>query len=76
MRVSASSAMTPMNGDTGKPHRGIPIPDRDCFFEDLPPQPGVPDATAFSKFWTTRDELLYPFFAARGETRRATNSLS
>ena len=69
MRVSASSAMTPMNGDTGKPHRGIPIPDRDCFFEDLPPQPGVPDATAFSKFWTTRDELLYPFFAARGETR-------
>lgn len=69
MRVSASSAMTPMNGDIGKPHRGVPIPDRDVFFTDLPPEPGAKNATAFSKFWTTRDELLYPFFEARGETR-------
>jgi hypothetical protein len=69
MRVSASTAMTPMNGDPLTPRTGYPIPDRDCFFAELPPAPGAPDATAFSTFWTTRDELLWPFYEARGETR-------
>ena len=61
--------MTPMNGDTFTPRRGSPIPDRDCIFAELPPAPDAPDATPFSKFWTTHDNLLYPFFLARGETR-------
>ena len=69
MRVSASCGMTPMNGDTGKPHRGYPIPDRDVLFAELPPRPGDPNATPFSKFWTTHDELLLPYYMARGETR-------
>ena len=69
VRVTASSGMTPMNGDTATPRRGCSIPDRDCFFAELPPAPNAPDATPFSKFWTTHDNLLYPFFLARGETR-------
>ena len=69
MRVSASNAMTPLNGDNVSPRTGYPIPDRDCFYEWLPPEPGQPDSTPFTKFWTTRDELLWPFYEARGETR-------
>ena len=69
MRASASCGMTPMNGDMGKPHRGIPIADRDCLFTDLPPPPGACNATPFSKFWTTHDELLMPYYEARNETR-------
>jgi hypothetical protein len=69
MRASASCAMTPMNGDMGKPHCGYPMPDRDCLFTELPPPYGAPDATPFSKFWTTHDELLLPYFTARNETR-------
>ena len=69
VRVTASSGMTPMNGDTFTPRRGCPIPDRDCLFAELPPAPDAPDATPFSKFWTTHDRLLLPFFHARGETR-------
>ena len=69
MRASASCGMTPTNGDTGTPHRGIPIADRDCLFAELPPPPDAPDATPFSKFWTTRDELLMPYYEARNETR-------
>ena len=69
VRVTPSSAMTPMNGDPFKPRRGCTLPDRDCFFAELPPAPGAPDATPFSKFWTTHDDLLYPFYLARGETR-------
>ncbi len=69
VRVTPSSAMTPMNGDTGTPRRGCSIPDRDVFFSELPPAPDAPDATAFSKFWTTHDDLLWPFYQARGETR-------
>ena len=69
MRVSASNAMTPLNGDTATPRTGYPIPDRDCFYEWLPPAPGAADETPFSKFWTTRDELLWPFYEARNETR-------
>ena len=68
VRVSASSGMTPMNGDTTRPRIGVDRPDRDCFFEELPPPPGT-GADPFSKFWTTRDELLWPLFLARNETR-------
>ena len=59
VRVSASSAMTPMNGDNGTPQTGVPANPRDCLFEDL----------SLEKFWSTRDDLLWPFFLARGETR-------
>jgi hypothetical protein len=69
VRVTASSGMTPMNGDTFSYRRGCSIPDRDCLFAELPPAPDAPGATAFSKFWTTHDRLLLPFYKARGETR-------
>ena len=69
VRVTPSSAMTPLNGDPCKPRRGAPLPDRDCLFAELPPAPGTPNATPFSKFWTTHDALLWPFYLARGETR-------
>lgn len=69
VRVSASSGMTPMNGDNSTPRTGVAAAPRDCFFENLPPAPDSPAATPFSKFWTTHDELLWPFFLARGETR-------
>ena len=69
VRVTPSSAMTPMNGDTCTPRRGCPIPDRDILFAELPPAHDALDATAFSKFWTTHDDMLWPFFLARGETR-------
>ena len=59
VRVSASSAMTPMNGDWGTPQTGIASTPRDCLFEDL----------SLKRFWTTHDDLLWPFFLARGETR-------
>ena len=69
VRVSASSGMTPMNGDNSTPRTGVATSPRDCFFADLPPAPDAPDATPLSKFWTTHDDLLWPFFLARGETR-------
>ncbi|MBR3222962.1 MAG: hypothetical protein IKF72_12135 [Kiritimatiellae bacterium] len=69
VRVSASAGMTPMNGDNSTPRTGIATMDRDCLFAELPPAPDAPDATPFSKFWTTHDDLLWPFFLARGETR-------
>ena len=69
VRVSASSGMTPMNGDNSRPLTGIATADRDCFFAELPPAPNAPGATPLSKFWTTHDDLLWPFFLARGETR-------
>ena len=69
VRVTASSGMTPMNGDTFTYRRGCSIPDRDCLFAELPPAPDAPDATPFSKFWTTHDRLLLPFFRVRGQTR-------
>ena len=76
VRVSASSAMTPMNGDNSTPRLGSPMAPRDCLFTDLPPYPitgptGVSPVggNPFSRFWTTHDDLLWPFFLARGETR-------
>ena len=69
VRVSASSGMTPMNGDTTTPRIGVNRPERDCLFEDLPPPPDAAGATPLSKFWTTHDDLLWPFFLARNETR-------
>ena len=69
VRVSASSGMTPMNGDSSTPRTGVPMAPRDCLFADLPPPPDAADATSLSKFWTTHDDLLWPFFLARGETR-------
>ena len=69
VRVSASSGMTPMNGDTTTPRIGVGRPDRDCLFAELPPDPAAADATPLSKFWTTHDDLLWPFYLARGETR-------
>ena len=59
VRVSASSGMTPMNGDMNTPRTGVASAERDCLFEDL----------SLEKFWGTRDELLWPFYVARGETR-------
>ena len=69
VRVSASSGMTPMNGDNSTPRTGVAAADRDCLFAELPPAPGAADATPLSKFWTTHDDLLLPLFLARGETR-------
>ena len=59
VRVTASSAMTPMNGDKATPPTGVPLADRDCWFEDL----------SLERFWKTHDDLLWPFYLARGETR-------
>ncbi len=59
VRVSASSAMTPMNGEPGTPRTGVEPTPRDCLFEDL----------SLAKFWQTHDDLLWPFYLARGETR-------
>ena len=71
VRVTPSSGMTPLNGDTCKPRRGnaLPLPDRDCLFAELPPAPGAAGANAFSKFWTTFDALLLPFYRDRAQTR-------
>jgi hypothetical protein len=71
VRVTPSSGMTPMNGDPCKPQRGnaLPLPDRDCLFAELPPPPDAASATTFSQFWTTHDDLLLPFYRARGQTR-------
>lgn len=64
IRISASSAMTPLNGEQFEPRRyGRKMPPRHCFFEDLP-QAGSP----FAKFYETCDELLRPSYLKRGET--------
>jgi len=65
VRVSASSGTTPLNGDNTAPRLGFGRPDRDLFFEGLPPREG----SGLSRFWTTHDELLWPFYEKRGETR-------
>ena len=69
VRVSASSALTPLNGNPRTPRCGGPMPDRDCLFEGLPAA-GDP----LAQFYETSDALLLPFYLARGETRRYDHS--
>lgn len=59
VRVTPSSGMTPINGDNSTPRTGVALQSRECMFEDL----------SLSQFFSTRDELLWPFFLARGETK-------
>ena len=59
VRVSASSAMTPINGDNSSPRTGVASATRECLFENL----------SLAKFFTTHDDLLWPFFLDRGETK-------
>ena len=64
IRVTPSSAMTPLNGRPSAPRRyGRPLPPRHCFFEGLPPK-GSP----FARFYETHDDLLVPAYLKRGET--------
>jgi hypothetical protein len=42
-----------------------PLDGRDSYFEGLPPRTGSP----FSPFYTTRDELLHPYYVKRGIER-------
>ena len=64
VRVTPSSAMTPLNGEPHPPWRyGRKMPPRHCFFEGLP-KPGSP----FARFYKTHDELLISFYLKRGET--------
>ena len=65
VRVTPSSALTPLNGNPRSSLVGGPYPDRDCLFEGLP-RKGEPLAA----FYDTYDSLLLPFFLKRGETRR------
>ena len=65
VRVTPSSAVTPLNGNPRTPKSGGNFPDRDCLFESLP-APGDPLAA----FYETYDALLLPFYLKRGETRR------
>ena len=64
VRVTPSSAMTPLNGNPRTPRTGGDLPDRDCLFEDLPKK-----GDAFAQFYETFDDLLKPFYLARNETR-------
>ena len=64
VRVTPSSAMTPLNGNPRTPRVGGDLPDRDCMFEDLP-KSGDP----LARFYETYDALLKPFYLARNETR-------
>ena len=65
VRVTPSSAVTPLNGNPRSSRCGGPLPDRDCLFEGLPAK-GDP----FAAFYDTYDALLLPFYLKRGETRR------
>ena len=60
VRVTPSSAMTPLNGNPRTPRCGGDLPDRDCLFEGLP-QKGEP----LAQFYGTSDDLLKPFYLAR-----------
>ena len=64
VRVTPSSAMTPLNGNPRTPKTGGNLPDRDCLFETLPKK-GEPLAA----FYETYDDLLRPFYLKRDETR-------
>ena len=65
VRVTPSSAVTPLNGNPRSICVGGAFPDRDCLFEDLP-RTGDP----LAQFYDTYDSLLLPFYLKRGETRR------
>lgn len=65
VRVTPSSALTPLNGNPRTPKCGGAMPDRDILFEALP-KAGEP----LAKFYDTYDALLLPFYLKRGETRR------
>ncbi len=65
VRVTPSSALTPLNGNPRTPKCGGAMPDRDCLFTDLPKK-GEP----LAQFYDTYDELLLPFYLKRDETRR------
>ena len=65
VRVTPSSAMTPLNGVQRSNSMGGGCPDRDCLFEDLPAK-----GTPLAAFYDTYDALLLPFYLKRGETRR------
>lgn len=64
VRVTPSSAVTPLNGNPRTPRVGGNLPDRDCLFEGLPKEGDV-----LAEFYHTHDALLWPFYLARGETR-------
>ena len=64
IRVTPSSAMTPLNGASRPSCRyGRPMPPRHCFFENLP----APDSP-FARFYKTHDELLVHAYLKRNET--------
>lgn len=65
VRVTPSSALTPLNGNPRTPKVGDAMPDRDVLFDGLP-KAGEP----LARFYDTSDSLLLPFYLARGETRR------
>ena len=65
VRVTPSSALTPLNGNPRSPMCGGAMPDRDCLFSDLPKK-GEP----LAQFYDTYDALLLPFYLKRGQTRR------
>ena len=64
VRVTPSSAVTPLNGNPRTPRTGGNMPDRDCLFEGLPAK-----GTPLAQFYETYDSLLHPFYLARNETR-------
>ena len=64
VRVTPSSAMTPLNGNPRTPRVGGDLPDRDCLFAELPKKDDP-----FAAFYETYDDLLKPFYLARNETR-------
>ena len=64
VRVTPSSAVTPLNGNPRTPRTGGSMPDRDCLFEGLPAE-----GTPLAQFYNTYDSLLRPFYQARNETR-------
>ena len=64
VRVTPSSAMTPLNGNPRTPRCGGDLPPRDCLFEGLPKK-GEPLAA----YYETCDDLLKRFYLIRNETR-------
>ncbi len=64
VRVTPSSAVTPLNGNPRTPRVGGDLPDRDCLFENLPAA-----GTPLAQFYETHDDMLHPMYLARGETR-------